>query len=171
MPLPEISMAASLLERHAPLTLLDGQALPLSELQGKVLLLVNTASQCGFTPQYEGLEALYRRYRERGFAIVGFPCNQFGKQEPGDAGQIGMFCQKNYGVTFPISEKIEVNGANTHPLWRELKTAKPGFLGLGRIKWNFTKFLLDRDGRVVKRYAPYTKPEQIAADIERLLGN
>ena len=159
----------SLLERHPSLTLLDGSTLPLNDLQGKVLLMVNTASRCGFTPQYEGLEALYRRYLHKGFSIIGFPCNQFGQQEPDDAAQIGVFCQKHYGVTFPISEKIEVNGPNTHPLWRELKTAKPGFLGLGRIKWNFTKFLLDRNGKVVKRYAPYTKPEQIAQDIERLL--
>jgi glutathione peroxidase len=163
-------MSASLLERVPSLTLLDGKSLPLSELRGRVVLFVNTASRCGFTPQYEGLEAIYRRYRDQGFNIVGFPCNQFGTQEPGNAEEISAFCQKNYGVTFPVTEKIDVNGPNAHPLWKALKAAKPGFLGSRRIKWNFTKFLLSRDGKVVKRYSPYTKPEQIAQDIERLLA-
>jgi glutathione peroxidase len=148
---------------------LDGKPGRLADFQGKVLLIVNTASECGFTPQLAGLEALYERYRDRGFAVLGFPCNQFGAQEPGTADEIGAFCQKNYGVTFPMFEKIDVNGDNAHPLYRWLKQSAPGVLGSERIKWNFTKFLIDRTGRVKARYAPVTKPEQLAQDIEALL--
>lgn len=148
---------------------LDGKPARLSDYKGKVLLVVNTASECGFTPQFEGLEALYKRYSDRGLAILGFPCNQFGKQEPGSAAEIGAFCQKNYGVTFPMFEKIDVNGESAHPLYQWLKQSAPGLLGSERIKWNFTKFLIDRTGTVKARYAPVTKPEQLAKDIEALL--
>ena len=148
---------------------LDGKPARLADFQGKVLLIVNTASECGFTPQFSGLEALHERYRDRGFAVLGFPCNQFGEQEPGSAEQIGAFCQKNYGVTFPMFEKIDVNGDRAHPLYKWLKQSAPGLLGSERIKWNFTKFLLDRNGQVKARYAPVTKPEQLAQDIEALL--
>ena len=148
---------------------LDGTPAKLADFKGKVLLIVNTASECGFTPQFEGLETIYERYRDRGFAVLGFPCNQFGEQEPGSAEQIGAFCQKNYGVTFPMFEKIDVNGDAAHPLYKWLKQSAPGVLGSERIKWNFTKFLLDREGHVKARYAPVTKPEQLAADIEALL--
>ncbi|WP_322051370.1 glutathione peroxidase [Paraburkholderia bannensis] len=141
----------------------------LEQYAGKVLLIVNTASECGFTPQYAGLQKLYEQYASRGLDVLGFPCNQFGKQEPGDATQIGAFCEKNFGVTFPMFEKIDVNGANAHPLYDWLTGEAPGLLGLERIKWNFTKFLVDRSGKVVKRYAPVTKPDAIAADIEKLL--
>ncbi|WP_233881407.1 glutathione peroxidase [Paraburkholderia flagellata] len=147
----------------------SGQPVSLERYTGKVLLIVNTASECGFTPQYAGLQKLYDQYAARGLAVLGFPCNQFGKQEPGDAAQIGSFCEKNYGVTFPMFEKIDVNGANAHPLYRWLTGEAPGLLGLEGIKWNFTKFLVDRNGSVVKRYAPVTKPEAIAADIEKQL--
>ena len=150
-------------------TSLDGRRVALADYRGQVLLIVNTASECGFTPQYAGLQALYDKYRERGFAVLGFPCNQFGGQEPGGAEQIGAFCEKNYGVTFPMFEKIDVNGEGAHPLFNWLKQHAPGVLGTERIKWNFTKFLLDRDGQVKARYAPVTKPEQLAKDIERLL--
>jgi glutathione peroxidase len=146
-----------------------GAPVSLENYAGKVLLIVNTASECGFTPQYAGLQKLYEDYAARGLAVLGFPCNQFGKQEPGDALQIGSFCEKNYGVTFPMFEKIDVNGANAHPLYRWLTGEAPGLLGLEAIKWNFTKFLVDRNGRVVKRYAPVTKPDAIAADIDKLL--
>lgn len=148
---------------------LDGKAATLADFKGKVLLIVNTASQCGFTPQFTGLEALYERYRERGFAVLGFPCNQFGEQDPGTAEEIGAFCQKNYGVSFPMFEKIEVNGDAAHPLYQWLKQSAPGVLGSERIKWNFTKFLIDRNGQVKARYAPLTKPEQLAEDIEAIL--
>jgi glutathione peroxidase len=148
---------------------LDGKPTRLADHQGKVLLIVNTASECGFTPQFTGLEELYERYRDRGFAVLGFPCNQFGEQEPGSAEQIGAFCQKNYGVTFPMFEKIDVNGDHAHPLYTWLKQSAPGLLGSERIKWNFTKFLIDRNGQVKARYAPVTKPEQLSADIEALL--
>jgi glutathione peroxidase len=148
---------------------LEGQPVPLKEFAGKVLLIVNTASQCGLTPQYEGLEALYRHYRDRGLVILGFPCNQFGHQEPGTAVQIGSFCTKNYGVSFPMFEKIDVNGTATHPLYQWLKQNARGVLGSQRIKWNFTKFLLDRQGNTVGRYAPVKKPAQLAKDIEALL--
>ncbi|HKT93660.1 MAG TPA: glutathione peroxidase [Paraburkholderia sp.] len=147
----------------------SGEPVSLERYTGKVLLIVNTASECGFTPQYAGLQKLYDQYAARGLAVLGFPCNQFGKQEPGDAAQIGSFCEKNYGVTFPMFEKIDVNGANAHPLYRWLTGEAPGLLGLEGIKWNFTKFLVDRNGSVVKRYAPVTKPEAIAADIEKQL--
>ena len=153
---------------------LEGRASSLAEFRGKVLLIVNTASQCGFTPQYAGLETLYRTYKERGLEVLGFPCNQFGKQEPGTAAEISAFCKQNYRVSFPMFGKIDVNGEKTHPLYRFLKKEKPGLLGPlggGSIKWNFTKFLVDRSGNVVARYAPSTKPESLAKDIEKLLEN
>jgi len=148
---------------------LDGKPVALSDYAGKVLLIVNTASKCGFTPQYEGLEALYQKYRDRGLAVLGFPCNQFGAQEPGSAEEIGSFCQKNYGVSFPMFEKIDVNGEGAHPLYRWLKSNAKGLLGSEGIKWNFTKFLVDRKGHVVERFAPTTKPEDLQSDIEALL--
>jgi glutathione peroxidase len=147
----------------------DGTEQPLSSYAGKVLLIVNTASKCGFTPQYAGIEALYRKYRERGFEVLAFPCNQFGAQEPGDAEEIRNFCSLTYDVSFPLFAKIDVNGSNADPLWKHLKSQKGGLLG-DSIKWNFTKFLVDRDGRVAERYAPTTRPEAIEADIEKLLG-
>jgi len=150
-------------------SLTDG-TLRLADYAGQVMLLVNTASECGFTPQYAGLEALWRTYQDRGFVVLGFPCNQFGHQEPGSAAEIGQFCSKNYGVTFPMSAKIEVNGANAHPLYSYLTRAAPGLLGTEAIKWNFTKFLVDRNGVVVARYAPTTKPAELTAEIERLLS-
>lgn len=149
---------------------LDGRPTSLREFAGKVMLIVNTASKCGFTPQYEGLEALYRKYRDRGFVVLGFPCNQFGGQEPGSAEEIGAFCRSNYGVSFPMFQKIDVNGERAHPLYQWLKKSAPGVLGSERIKWNFTKFLLDRSGAVVERYAPMTKPEEIERRIDALLG-
>ena len=148
---------------------LGGEEVSLEQYRGEVLLIVNTASECGFTPQYAGLQKLYETYAGRDFEILGFPCNQFGKQEPGDAAQIGSFCEKNYGVTFPLFDKIDVNGANAHPLYRYLTGEAPGLLGLEAIKCNFTKFLVGRDGTVVKRYAPVTKPEAIADEIGKLL--
>ncbi|MFV8819931.1 glutathione peroxidase [Haliea sp. E17] len=147
----------------------SGEQRPLADFRGKVLLIVNTASKCGFTPQFAGLEQLYEKYRERGLAILGFPCNQFGKQDPGSNDEIQEFCQLNYGVSFPMFAKIEVNGSGTDPLFSHLKQQAPG-LGTNNIKWNFTKFLVDSDGKVVKRYAPITKPESIEKDIENLLG-
>lgn len=150
--------------------LLDGTPTDLARWKGNVLLIVNTASECGFTPQYAGLEQLYKRFKDRGFAVLGFPCNQFGKQEPGSEAEIGAFCEKNYGVDFPMFSKIDVNGDNTHPLYKFLKESAPGVLGTEMIKWNFTKFLINRDGTVAQRYAPQTKPEDIAADIEKLLA-
>ena len=151
-------------------TALDGAPIDLSRYRGKVLLIVNTASACGFTPQYKGLEAVYRQFRERGVEVLGFPCNQFGQQESGSEAEIGAFCENNYGVSFPLFAKVEVNGERAHPLFRHLKREAPGLLGTGRIKWNFTKFLVGRDGRVLKRYAPQTRPEAIAADVEALLA-
>jgi glutathione peroxidase len=148
---------------------LNGGDVSLERFRGKVLLIVNTASECGFTPQYAGLQQLYEHYAARGLDVLGFPCNQFGKQEPGDAAQIGAFCDKNYSVTFPMFDKIDVNGAHAHPLYRYLTGEAPGVLGIEAIKWNFTKFLIDRDGNVVKRYAPMTKPDAIVSDIEKLL--
>ena len=148
---------------------LEGEPYSLAELRGRVLLVVNTASQCGFTPQYAGLEALHRAYGERGLAVLGFPCNQFGKQEPGDASEIQSFCQQRFDVTFTMHEKIEVNGPATHPLYAHLKRAVPGVLGSTRIKWNFTKFLVDRDGNAVHRFSPLAKPEQLRRSIESLL--
>ena len=149
---------------------LSGQPQPLANFRGKVLLIVNTASECGFTPQYAGLQTLQESYQARGFDVLGFPCNQFGKQEPGDADQIGAFCESRFHVTFPMFEKIDVNGSDAHPLYKWLTSEKPGLLGTQAIKWNFTKFLLRRDGTIFKRYAPTTKPEEIRADIESLLG-
>jgi glutathione peroxidase len=148
---------------------LDGKPVSLREYSGKVLLIVNTASKCGFTPQYEGLEALYQQYRDRGLAVLGFPCNQFGAQEPGSAEEIGSFCQKNYGVSFPMFEKIDVNGEGAHPLYRWLKSSAKGLLGSEGIKWNFTKFLVDRNGTVIDRFAPTTKPEDLKSNVEALL--
>ena len=148
---------------------LDGHEESLAVYRGKVLLIVNTASACGFTPQYAGLEALYEKLGPEGFAILGFPCNQFGAQEPGSEAEIGAFCQKNYGVTFPMFAKIEVNGANAHPLYKYLKDAKPGLLGTEAIKWNFTKFLIGKDGEPAARYAPNTKPEDLEAPVKKLL--
>lgn len=150
-------------------TSLAGAPVSLDTYRGKVLLIVNTASECGFTPQYAGLQKLYDQYESRGFSVLGFPCNQFGKQEPGEAAQIGAFCERNYGVTFPMFGKIDVKGGNAHPLYRYLTDETPGIFGLKAIKWNFTKFLVDRNGNIVKRYAPSTKPDEIAADIEKLL--
>jgi glutathione peroxidase len=149
---------------------LAGRDLGLKDYRGKVVLVVNTASECGFTPQYAGLEALHKKYHAKGLEVLGFPCNQFGAQEPGDAAQIGAFCQKNYGVSFQMFDKIEVNGAGAHPLYKWLTQAAPGILGTEAIKWNFTKFLVGRDGKVVRRYAPKTGPEAIDPDVERLLA-
>jgi len=151
-------------------TSLDGKPVDLAQYRGKVLLIVNTASKCGFTPQYQGLETVYRELHGRGLEVLGFPCNQFGSQEPGSEEEIGAFCEKNYGVTFPMFAKVDVNGDNAHPLWKYLKGEAPGVLGTEGIKWNFTKFLIGRDGKVAKRYAPTTKPEEIADDIEKLLA-
>jgi glutathione peroxidase len=147
---------------------LQGQEKSLGEYRGQVMLIVNTASKCGFTPQYEGLEKLYEKLNGKGLTILGFPCNQFGAQEPGSASDIGSFCQVNYGVTFPMFAKIDVNGPEAHPLYKFLKEEKPGLLGSQRIKWNFTKFLVDRAGKVVERFAPTTKPEQIEGPIAAL---
>jgi glutathione peroxidase len=141
----------------------------LAAVKGKVLLIVNTASKCGFTPQYEGLEAVYEKYHDQGFEVLGFPCNQFGGQEPGDSGDIAQFCERNYGVKFPMFEKVDVNGDDAHPLFKFLKNEAPGLLGTKDIKWNFTKFLVDRNGKVIGRYAPTTRPDAIAGDIEKLL--
>ncbi|MBL8714647.1 MAG: glutathione peroxidase [Myxococcales bacterium] len=148
---------------------LGGHAVELRRFEGKVLLIVNTASKCGFTPQYAGLEALYEQLQPRGLEILGFPCNQFGKQEPGSSDEIATFCERNYGVRFPMFSKVDVNGKNASPLFEHLKNEAPGVLGSKSIKWNFTKFLVDRAGKVVARYAPNTAPEEIRADIEKLL--
>lgn len=148
---------------------LTGRPADLAACKGKVLLIVNTASACGFTPQYKGLEELYEKFKDRGFEVLGFPCNQFGRQEPGSANEIAEFCERNYGVTFPMFDKIEVNGANAHPLFGFLKNEAPGILGTRDIKWNFTKFLVDANGKVVERYAPTTPPAAIEKDVERLL--
>jgi glutathione peroxidase len=150
--------------------LLDGRTVSLDEFRGRVLLIVNTASKCGFTPQYAGLEDLYRTYHDRGLEVLGFPCNQFGAQEPGSAEEIGSFCERNYGVSFPIFEKIEVNGDRTHPLYRYLKGEHAGIFGTEAIKWNFTKFLIGRHGNVVDRYGPSTEPKAIAGAIEAQLS-
>jgi len=149
---------------------IDGRSQSLSQYAGKVLLIVNVASKCGFTPQYEGLETLWRDYRDRGLVVLGFPCDQFGHQEPGDSAEIKNFCSLNYDVDFPLFAKIDVNGADAHPLWQWLKDEKGGFLGIDAIKWNFTKFLVGRDGRVIKRYAPTDTPQSLAVDIEAALG-
>ena len=158
---------SELLALSAPLP--GGGAQPLADYRGQVLLVVNTASQCGFTPQYEGLEALQRRYGPRGFQVLAYPCNQFGRQEPGDAAEIASFCTTKYEVSFPVFAKVEVNGAGADPVFRHLKHAAPGALGTEAVKWNFTKFLVGRDGRVVARYAPATAPEKLSGEIERLL--
>jgi glutathione peroxidase len=152
-----------------PFKTIDGKAATLGDFAGQALLIVNVASQCGFTPQYEGLEALHQRFRGRGFAVMGFPCDQFGHQEPGDEKAIAEFCKLNYGVTFPMFCKIEVNGEKAHPLFKALKQEAPGVLGSEAIKWNFTKFLVDRDHRVVRRYAPTDKPENLGPDVEAVL--
>jgi glutathione peroxidase len=149
---------------------IDGKPAALADFAGQTLLIVNVASQCGFTPQYAGLEVLHRRFRARGFSVLGFPCDQFGHQEPGDEAEIRNFCSLNYDVTFPMFAKIEVNGDNAHPLFKALKRDAPGLLGTQAIKWNFTKFLVDRERRVVRRYAPSDKPEKLAGDIEAALG-
>ena len=148
---------------------IDGSTRSMQDCKGRVLLFVNVASGCGFTPQYAGLEALWRKYGERGLTVLGFPCNQFGAQEPGDEVAIGEFCRLTYDVTFPMFAKVDVNGDDTHPVFAFLKAAAPGLLGTEAIKWNFTKFLVDRDGNVVGRYASATKPEDMAGDIEKLL--
>jgi len=149
---------------------LDGHEQRMADYAGQVLLIVNVASKCGFTPQYTGLEALYRDLRGRGFAVLGFPCDQFGHQEPGDAEEIRQFCSLNYDVSFPLFEKLEVNGEGAHPLYRLLKSARPGLLGTEAIKWNFTKFLVGRDGAVLQRYAPTDKPESLAAAVNAALA-
>ena len=147
----------------------NGEEISLADRIGRVVLVVNTASQCGFTPQYEGLEALWRRYGSRGFEVIAFPCNQFGGQEPGEAEEIAQFCQVNFGLSFPLMAKVEVNGPDAPPLWQWLRGEARGIFGTKRIKWNFTKFLIDRQGRVVRRFGPPVKPESIAAAIEALL--
>lgn len=147
----------------------NGDEIALSQKLGKVLLVVNTASKCGFTPQYDGLEALWRDYGDKGFEVLAFPCNQFGHQEPGSADEIESFCKVNFGVSFPLFAKIDVNGDDATPLYQWLKAEAPGIVGTKAIKWNFTKFLIDRDGKVVRRYAPTDKPASIARDIEKLL--
>ncbi|GGI21229.1 glutathione peroxidase [Oxalicibacterium faecigallinarum] len=151
-------------------TALTGAPIPLAQYRGKVLLIVNTASECGFTPQYRQLQELQEQFQDRGFSVLGFPCNQFGRQEPGDADAIGSFCERNYGVTFPLFAKIDVNGNDADPLFKYLKHAAPGLLGSEGIKWNFTKFLVDTEGNVVKRYAPQTKPVELTQDIASLLS-
>jgi glutathione peroxidase len=152
-----------------PVTAVNGSESDLSAHKGKVLLVVNVASKCGFTPQYEGLEALQRKYQDRGFTVIGFPCNQFGAQEPGNAEEIANFCKLTYDVSFPLMGKINVNGPKAAPIYKQLKNDAPGLLGSEAIKWNFTKFLVDRSGKVLKRYAPQTKPEDIQRDIEAAL--
>ncbi len=149
---------------------IDGKPVSLAQFNGKPLLIVNTASACGFTPQFGGLEKLHKTYGERGLVVLGFPCNQFGSQDPGSNDEIASFCQLNYGVTFPMMEKINVNGAQAHPLYQWLTAEAPGLLGSKAIKWNFTKFLVGKDGRVIKRYAPQDAPEKLAADIEAALA-
>ena len=149
---------------------IDGASVPLSRYRGQVMLIVNTASACGFTPQFGGLEKLHQQYGPQGLTVLGFPCNQFASQDPGDNAQIADFCQRNYGVSFQMMGKIEVNGAGAHPLYQWLTAEAPGLLGSKAIKWNFTKFLVGRDGRVIKRYAPMDKPENITSDIEAALA-
>jgi len=158
----------SLLNKEMPL--LSGEMQDLSQYEGQAVLIVNTASKCGFTGQYEGLEALYAEYKEQGLVVLGFPCNQFGEQEKGADSEIASFCQKNYGVSFPMFSKVEVNGDNTAPLYQELKVQAPGIMGTKKIKWNFTKFLVNKQGQVT-RYAPTTKPEALKGDIEAALAS
>lgn len=157
------------IDYDTPVTTLSGEATTLADHAGKVMLVVNTASKCGFTPQYAGLERLWSELGDKGLVVLGFPCNQFGRQEPGSAEDISGFCELNYGVSFPMYDKVEVNGTNTHALFAQLKAAAPGLLGSTAIKWNFTKFLVDRNGEVVRRYGPGTTPQDIRADIEGLL--
>jgi glutathione peroxidase len=159
VPLPDITVRA-----------IDGAAHALAQYHGKVLLIVNVASRCGYTPQYEGLEAIYRKYQDRGLVVLGFPCNQFGGQEPGSEAEIQRFCESRYDVTFPLFAKVEVNGDHTHPLYRWLKSARPGVLGTEAVKWNFTKFLIGRNGEVVNRYGSSTSPAQLEVDIESQLN-
>ena len=147
-----------------------GEQIDLKQKLGKIILVVNTASKCGFTPQYEGLEELFQQYREQGFEVLAFPCNQFGAQEPGNASEIAEFCKVNFGLTFPLMEKVDVNGDEASPLFDWMKAEKPGLMGSKAIKWNFTKFLVDREGKTVSRHAPTTKPEQLRKEIEELLG-
>jgi glutathione peroxidase len=149
---------------------IGGGTVPLARFRGQAMLIVNTASACGFTPQFAGLEELHRRYGERGLAVLGFPCNQFGAQDPGSNEEIASFCQANYGVSFPMMQKVDVNGPQAHPLWRWLTAEAPGLLGSKAIKWNFTKFLVGKDGRVLKRYAPQDAPHKLAGDIEAALA-
>ena len=157
-------MRDSLLE--IPCRTMDGQEKTLADFDGKVWLVVNTASECGFTPQYKGLEALWQRYRDQGLVVLGFPCNQFGRQEPGDEAQIASFCERNFGVSFPLFSKVDVNGADAHPLFVELKKRAPGLLGSKAIKWNFTKFLITDEGRSVARFSSRTSPDSLASHIE-----
>ncbi|MEZ0391258.1 MAG: glutathione peroxidase [Pseudobdellovibrionaceae bacterium] len=148
----------------------QGKETDLSQYKGKPVLIVNVASKCGFTPQYAGLESLYKKYQDKGFVILGFPCNQFGSQEPGNNDEIQQFCQMNYGVSFPVMAKVDVNGSNAAPVYEFLKESAPGILGIEAIKWNFTKFLVGPDGKVVKRYAPQTEPKDLEADVEKVLS-
>ena len=152
-----------------PVTTIKGEQKTLADFGGKAVLVVNTASKCGFTPQYKGLENVWQQYKDQGLVVLGFPCNQFGKQEPGDEGAISEFCELNFGVSFPLFKKVDVNGSDAHPLFVKLKKNAPGLLGSQGIKWNFTKFLLSADGQVIKRFAPTTKPEDLTAEIEALL--
>ena len=161
-------MSTSVLD--IPCTAIDHQETRLADLHGKVYLIVNTASKCGFTPQYKGLENLWKTYSDQGLQVMGFPCNQFGAQEPGSESEIAEFCELNYGVSFPMFSKVDVNGDKAHPLFVQLKEEAPGLLGSKGIKWNFTKFLVDADGKVVKRYAPTTSPDDLKGDIEALLA-
>ncbi len=165
----ELKMAANTLY-DIEVETLAGAGQSMGDYEGKVLLIVNTASKCGFTPQYEGLEKLYQKFKDRGLVVMGFPCNQFGQQEPGSAGDIQDFCQVNYGVSFPMHAKVDVNGENAHPLFQYLKKEKKGVLSTEGIKWNFTKFLVSRSGEVVSRYAPNSTPESLEKDIENALG-
>ncbi|PWF47865.1 glutathione peroxidase [Massilia glaciei] len=161
-------MSANIFDFQA--TGISGDEVDLSQYKGKVLLIVNTASACGFTPQYKGLEKVYEQFKDKGVVVLGFPCNQFKGQEPGSEAEIGAFCEKNFGVTFPLFSKIDVNGNATHPLFAALKKEAPGLLGFEAIKWNFTKFLVRKDGSVYKRYAPLTEPEKMMDDIKKLLA-
>jgi len=155
---------------HFTAARIDGSPMSFADLQGQVLLIVNTASACGFTPQFAGLEKLHQQFSDRGLKVIGFPCNQFGAQDPGSNSEIGAFCQKNYGVSFTMMEKVNVNGADAHPLYQWLKSQAPGLLGTEGIKWNFTKFLVGKEGQVIKRYAPQDAPEKLAGDIEAALA-
>ena len=158
-----------MIDHAAQVETIDGQPTTLEGFKDQVLLIVNTASYCGLTPQYEGLESLYQRYADQGFSVLGFPCNQFGAQEPKGEDAIASFCEERYGVSFPMFSKVKVNGADTHPLFERLKAEAPGVLGTQAIKWNFTKFLVDREGRVIKRFSPQASPEDLDADIRALL--